>query len=162
MADHGVSLGEHGPVGHGQGCYEEIVHVPLYVYWPGNDPGITEVRDLVSIMDIMPTILEEDRIGSGVNLFKREEDRAVFFEFKRQRKTKGVKQEYEDGKLPSYDIFIRGVRWKTCKLTYSQDLEGAVKIELHDYGKEENQLKCLEEGFAKLRSVYSDFDVWKQ
>lgn len=158
MSDHGISLGEHGtPVGHGLGCHEEIIHVPLYVYWPKENPKFEVIDDLVSIVDIMPTILGEDCVGDGVNLFRRKKDRAVFFEFKRQRNVKGVGKEFRE--LPSYEIFIRGVRWKTCKLIYSRDVKGVVKIELYDHGKKGNQLEQLTEGFGKLCNMYPDFDV---
>jgi|GEM_PF-3703831 len=160
VSDHGISLGERGtPVGHGLGCQEEIVHVPLYVYWPEGDSKFEVIDDLVSVVDIVPTILGEDHTGDGVNLFKRKKDRAVFFEFKRQRNVEGVEKEFKE--LPSYDVFIRGVRWGAYRLTYSRNLKGMVKIELSGYGKEENRSKCFKEGFEKLCSVYSDFDVPK-
>lgn len=159
MSDHGVSLGEHGPAGHGMGCYEEIVHVPLYVYWPGKGPGLEEVNDLVSLVDIMPTILGVDRVEHGVNLFKREKDRSVFFEYKRHRKIAGVEQEFKDGGVPERDIFVRGVRWKDSKLTYSRPRFGGESLELHNFKWERNQLECFQEGLKRLLSVYSDFNI---
>lgn len=157
VSDHGVSLGEHGPAGHGVSCSEEIIHVPLYVYWPKSSSGIKEIHDLVSIVDIMPTILGEKSVGSGVNLFERENNRAVYFEFKRQRKKEGVPQEYANGKLPSYDIFVRGVRWRTYKLVYSRSLGGAETIKFVNYGEKTSQLSCIDEGWNKLCFMFPNF-----
>ncbi|MCA9976469.1 MAG: sulfatase [Anaerolineales bacterium] len=35
VADHGDGLGEHGYMGHAFVAYEELVHVPLIMHWPG-------------------------------------------------------------------------------------------------------------------------------
>lgn len=158
MSDHGVSLGEHGPVGHGMGCHEEIIHVPLYVYWPGKSSGLEEVNDLVSLVDLMPTILEEESIGYGVNLFKRKDDRSVFFEYKRQRKIEGVEQEFQAGVRPERNVFTRGVRWQDFKLVYSRPHTGGEIFELHNFGKQKTPLTSFEEGVKRLLSVYPNFD----
>ena len=63
-ADHGEAFYEHENWDHARpwihetpGLYEEIVHVPLIVKWPGQRSG-RRVRSLVSQMDVSPTILE--------------------------------------------------------------------------------------------------------
>ncbi len=63
-ADHGEAFYEHGHWQHGQakvqdgpGLYEEIIHVPLIVKWPGETFGL-KIPHLVSQADICPTLLE--------------------------------------------------------------------------------------------------------
>jgi arylsulfatase A-like enzyme len=56
-ADHGEAFLEHGFWEHGQTLYQEMVHVPLLVKWPGK-PAPLRVEGLVSQTDIFPTILE--------------------------------------------------------------------------------------------------------
>ena len=63
-ADHGEAFYEHEDWDHGRpwrhetpGLYEEIVHVPLIVKWPGEPIG-RKVPNLVSQMDVSPTMLE--------------------------------------------------------------------------------------------------------
>ncbi len=55
-ADHGESFGERAMVGHALSVYQEMVHVPLLIKYPGKN--IPEVVDnSVSLADLMPTIL---------------------------------------------------------------------------------------------------------
>ncbi|HEY7697001.1 MAG TPA: sulfatase, partial [Vicinamibacteria bacterium] len=56
-ADHGEAFLEHGFWEHGQTLYQEMVHVPLLVKWPG-EPAPRRVASLVSQADLFPTILE--------------------------------------------------------------------------------------------------------
>jgi choline-sulfatase len=55
-ADHGEAFFEHGMNWHGVEVWEELVHVPLFVYVPGAEPRrVTQKR---SHIDLAPTILE--------------------------------------------------------------------------------------------------------
>jgi arylsulfatase A-like enzyme len=57
-ADHGESLGEHGYVGHGRHLYENIVHIPLIMRFPGKTMAGRTIKTPVSSIDIAPTILD--------------------------------------------------------------------------------------------------------
>ncbi|HLW79408.1 MAG TPA: sulfatase-like hydrolase/transferase, partial [Terriglobia bacterium] len=63
-ADHGEGLGEHGEKTHGFFIYDSTLHVPLIVKLPGMSPGAGPrvVADEVSLVDIMPTVLQALRI----------------------------------------------------------------------------------------------------
>jgi arylsulfatase A-like enzyme len=54
--DHGEAFGQHGQSGHGNGVYEESMHVPLYFINPLLFTGGSS-DDLVGPKDIAPTIL---------------------------------------------------------------------------------------------------------
>lgn len=56
-ADHGEELLEHGGWDHGSTLYSEQLHVPLVVRAPGGRGGGRRVEDLVSLVDLMPTML---------------------------------------------------------------------------------------------------------
>ena len=56
--DHGESLGEHGEVQHGFFIYEAATHVPLIVSTPFEQFHGIERPEVVSLVDVMPTILE--------------------------------------------------------------------------------------------------------
>ena len=56
-SDHGEAFLEHGFWEHGQTLYQEMVHVPLLVKWPGK-PAPQRLTGLVSQTDLFPTILE--------------------------------------------------------------------------------------------------------
>ena len=55
--DHGESLGEHGEKTHGFFIYNATLHVPVLIHLPGSTSTKT-VSELVSLADLMPTILE--------------------------------------------------------------------------------------------------------
>jgi arylsulfatase A-like enzyme len=56
-ADHGEEFFEHGEKGHCHTTYNELIHVPLIIRWPGND-GRRRVERRVQHVDIVPTILD--------------------------------------------------------------------------------------------------------
>jgi arylsulfatase A-like enzyme/Tfp pilus assembly protein PilF len=55
-SDHGESLGEHGERTHAYTLYDAVLKVPLLVRGPGI-PAASRVRELVSAVDVAPTIL---------------------------------------------------------------------------------------------------------
>ncbi len=57
-ADHGESLGEHQESTHGFFVYQEAIHVPLIVSTPFPTLWGKTVPGVVSLADIMPTVLE--------------------------------------------------------------------------------------------------------
>ncbi len=57
VADHGEEFLDHGKMLHGQALYEESVRIPLMIRGPGVARGVV-VDERVSIMDVMPTVLE--------------------------------------------------------------------------------------------------------
>lgn len=62
-ADHGEAFYEHGSWQHGWTLYEEIVHIPLIVKWPGNSRR-RRTKQLVSQADIFATLLEHAAVAS--------------------------------------------------------------------------------------------------
>ncbi|HUF37208.1 MAG TPA: sulfatase [Anaerolineales bacterium] len=57
VADHGEMLGEHQVMGHGLGVYEELIHVPLILRYPGQEAGRL-VPDRISTTYLFQTILD--------------------------------------------------------------------------------------------------------
>ncbi len=57
-ADHGESLGQHDYVGHGRQIYEDTIHIPLIVRYPGRVKAGQVIDTPVSIIDIAPTLLD--------------------------------------------------------------------------------------------------------
>lgn len=56
VSDHGESLGEHGYWGHGRHLYENSLHIPMGITWPGRvPPGAVDAPAL--IIDLAPSIL---------------------------------------------------------------------------------------------------------
>jgi arylsulfatase A-like enzyme/Tfp pilus assembly protein PilF len=60
--DHGESLGEHGEKTHGFFVYNATLHVPFLIHLPGvASPRV--VPDLVSLADLMPTVLQTLKVN---------------------------------------------------------------------------------------------------
>jgi len=57
LADHGEMLGEHGYMGHGFGLHEELIHVPLFMRFPGMENG-KRIEKRVSITQVFHSILD--------------------------------------------------------------------------------------------------------
>jgi arylsulfatase A-like enzyme len=55
-ADHGEAFYEHGHWQHSRTLYEELVHIPLIVKWPGQSPK-GRINTQLSQMDIFPTLI---------------------------------------------------------------------------------------------------------
>ena len=58
VADHGESMGEKDLYFCHAGLYNQVIHVPLIMRWPGGLPADHRVESLTSSADIYPTILE--------------------------------------------------------------------------------------------------------
>ena len=54
IADHGEEFGEHGKVGHGNGLWENLLHVPWILRVPGKPAQ--RIDSLVSLIDLFPTL----------------------------------------------------------------------------------------------------------
>lgn len=62
-SDHGEELGDHGGWQHDQSAYEELMHVPLIVKLPNGLYAGRRVDAQVSLLDVMPTVLQA--VGHG-------------------------------------------------------------------------------------------------
>ena len=66
-ADHGESLGEHDQWTHGTSLFEQQIHVPLIVKYPGQDSG-RRIAEPVESLAIVPTILDVTGVRSAAHL----------------------------------------------------------------------------------------------
>jgi arylsulfatase A-like enzyme len=56
-ADHGEALGQHRWLEHATNLYDEQIHVPLLVRWPGEVPAGRRIATPVGLVDVAPTVL---------------------------------------------------------------------------------------------------------
>jgi arylsulfatase len=85
-SDHGEAFGERNLVGHGISVYQDMIHVPLVIKYPGERDG-EGVDVFVSTVDLMPTILYAAGIdipetvhGESLQELDREEPRIIVSE----------------------------------------------------------------------------------
>jgi arylsulfatase A-like enzyme len=57
-SDHGEELGEHGALGHAKTLFDEVLRVPLLLRAPDLIPAGAVVEEQVSLVDVVPTMLE--------------------------------------------------------------------------------------------------------
>ncbi len=68
-ADHGEAFLEHGMFLHGRSLYNEELHVPLIMTYPNKLPKGRKVKDIVELVDILPTIASVTGIPvSGIKM----------------------------------------------------------------------------------------------
>src|SRR5215468_53128 len=131
LADHGESLGEHGEQTHAILAYDSTLHIPWIVKLPEVRGG-TRVADVVSQIDVVPTVLDVMHMDADASL----PGRSVVPLLKGVRRTspKGV---YEETYLPFYTYgwaklrVLRRDRWK---------LIDAPEPELYDLGRDPREL----------------------
>jgi len=68
-SDHGEEFFEHGGWGHGHSLYEESLKVPLLIKFPGKKFSGRRIENIVSLVDILPTVLDEYGIDKRQNDF---------------------------------------------------------------------------------------------
>jgi len=61
MADHGETLGEHGYNWHPDCPYEEALHIPLIMRFPGRDGPRGRIKALTQTIDLLPTLFDIQR-----------------------------------------------------------------------------------------------------
>ncbi len=84
VSDHGDEFFEHGSIGHRRTLYEEVMQVPMILRLPGALPAGKRVEGLVSVANLVPTILdvleitprEESISSSFLPLIRGEDDGA--------------------------------------------------------------------------------------
>ncbi len=152
-SDHGESLGEHDYFGHGFRIYEQAVRTPLLFRLPGSPVEDLVVDELVSGIDIMPTILDilsipagEDSEGRTLTPFIRgtvyESRDCVFLETTDPRRTEAR-------------YGIRGNRWKIIGTYPDSTLE---MFDLRSDSLElENLVETEPERAESLAAVMHDF-----
>jgi arylsulfatase A-like enzyme len=57
-SDHGEGLGNHNHVGHISQVYDSLIRIPLIISFPGILPAGPRVDDIVSLIDVYPTVAE--------------------------------------------------------------------------------------------------------
>lgn len=57
-SDHGEEFWDHGRVGHGQSLRQELVHIPMWIYYPPLFPAGKVVEEGTELVDLLPTITD--------------------------------------------------------------------------------------------------------
>jgi arylsulfatase A-like enzyme len=130
-ADHGESFGEHHLAYHMFGLYDFLIRVPMLMTCPMLLPRGRRITELVSHVDLLPTILEildlkgEGRNVQGTSLFPfdgRTYHEEIFAEFGRpQSMVKRLGSEFPGHDFSMLDKGLQCIRTKSHKLISGSD-----------------------------------------
>lgn len=141
-ADHGDEFLEHGELGHHESLYDELLHVPLLIYAPEIIGKNIVIEDLVSLLDLSPTILdildtEKPKKFIGKSLL------AVIKG--KERRSSGVISEvaHEKGN-PKVDFSKRKTSYRTEKWKFILDRKNG-RCELYNLQEDPMETKNLAE-----------------
>ena len=68
LGDHGEGFGDHVERTHGYTLYDSTQRVPLLMEWPGHIAAGQEIKEPVSLVDVLPTVLEQLRLRRPADL----------------------------------------------------------------------------------------------
>lgn len=139
--DHGEEFGAHGYFGHTYTIYNDVLHVPLIIKVPGNKIKNIAVEEVVSSIDIMPTVLNLLRIKNNYNF--QGTDISRFF--------RDVK--YPAGnKISIAETWNRwprkSIQTKEWKMTFN-DINGTTYYELFNLADDPREMNNLAESYKE-------------
>ncbi len=139
-ADHGENFGKGRLISHGWCLYEELIHVPLIIKLPGNEKSGEEIDEVVSTVDILPTILDylgiKEKLDlDGVSLVPFENRQYHPCVFSEMIKQKGLKEKLDKLNITVNPPGVDGLkcaRSKQFKFVISPNMLGQLFIPEED------------------------------
>lgn len=145
VGDHGEAFGRHDQITHASKIYEENLHIPCMIIWPGHFHGDRDNR-IGSIIDIAPTILHAAGISIPTNwqgqslLGSSSKEQAFFFS--------------------PYSNFLFGTRKDNWKLIYDA-MDNS--FELYDLAADPMESNNVSAQYPeKVEQGYLDIAAWVQ
>lgn len=134
-ADHGEELLEHGGWNHGNNLYDHQLHVPLLVRKPLAKDAGRRISPLVSLVDLMPTLLSAAGIEAPPGILGR--DFSALVRGEPWSETEAVFASAVNGHPR-----IQSVRTRSHKLVWNGD---GVAVELYDLGADPMECRDVSE-----------------
>jgi len=157
LADHGISLGAHGISGK-QTMYDEGIRLPLIVRYPRLKRGRAKNNDLVSLIDIFPTLCE----AAGVAIPESVEGRSLLGPYQGKGRW-DREQVFASFVSPvKHRLNVRCIRTKRFKLIHHLTTD---EVELYDLGNDPYELNNLAgtEKFANVqRQLTAQLAAWRE
>lgn len=117
-SDHGEAFYEHAYHGHSVYLYKEEIRIPLLIRFPGSGPRARRVPDTVSIVDVMPTLLDY----LGIPIDPRVQGRSLLSLARGESDPTPVAVFGSLGRRKRKDYsFVRRGRWKLIRNHYTDE-----------------------------------------
>ena len=167
--DHGESLGEHGEKSHGFFIYNATMHVPLIIRLPGDEAPHKVVDLPVSLVDLMPTILD----AVGVDVPAQVQGRSLLAELRANPQHENEDKAERDRVLYG-ETYLPRIHFNWSELRGSENAKyhfiDAPRPELYDLSKDPGETHNLftekkavaEEMRAKLAGLIRDYSAGKE
>ncbi len=157
-SDHGENIGDHGMIDHLLSMHETTLHIPLVIHYPRRFAAGTTNHQLVSLVDIMPTILDvcgvldesEQRRVEMTSLCREDRLRRLFVVAENERPVNGVnllKRNYPEFDTATIDNPMRAIRTQRHKLIW----DVGRKVQLFDLEADPGELQDLSVSHPKIR-----------
>jgi arylsulfatase A-like enzyme len=167
-SDHGENLGEHGRVDHLLSLYETTIRIPLIIRYPGHFEAGSVRDDLVSLIDISPTVLALSGLGETYpevverSLLAPSAKRSARVFAENDRPVNGIeimKNNFPDFDSTTIDQRMRMLRTPTHKLIWHED----GRTELYDLAADPHELTDLSESNPELRNeLLTQLETWME
>jgi arylsulfatase A-like enzyme len=152
-AGHGEEFGEHGDLAYGHTLYQEIVRVPLIVRGPAWIEGGRSVETPISLVDLMPTILE----SVGAPLPAEAGGRSLMPALRGERLE--IEPVYSESLYRCYCEW-KALRLGSSKLVYDLDRD---RLELYDlYGDPTEQYDLARERVEEAQEMLHQLQHWME
>jgi len=156
LADHGISLGAHGISGK-QTMYEEGIRLPLIIRYPRLKRRSAENSDLVSLIDILPTLCE----AAGVAVPESVEGKSLLASYEGKGRWDRDRIFASFVSPTKHRLNIRCIRTERYKLIHQLTTD---EIELYDLEKDPYEFDNLAglERFKKLqKQLAAQLATWR-
>jgi arylsulfatase A-like enzyme len=160
-ADHGEDIGEHDRIGHLLVMHDTTMRVPLIVRYPPEFPAGQVVDDMVSLLDVAPTVLE---IAAGVTsprtLARRSEHPREFVFAENPPPVKPIevlKENFPEFDTRKMDHPMRMIRTSRHKLIWHV----GKRAELYDLDSDPGETSDVGESHSEIRdALLLELDKW--
>ncbi len=165
-ADHGENLGEHGMIDHLLSMYDTTIRIPLVMRHPPTIPAGSVSEELVSLVDIVPTVLDISGLGERYpeivsrSLLRDDRPAREFVIAENERPLNGIDlmaRNYPDFDLARIDRRMKMLRTPHHKLIRYED--GGTEV--YDLLRDPGELEDLSETQPELRDqLLGQLEAW--
>lgn len=168
-SDHGENLGEHNLIGHEFSLFDTVLHVPLIVRYPSALPPGELVKAPVSLIDILPTVLEilgeHGRLAElkGISLLQAKtvqsnEARGILAEYSRPKTliNRYWRNRYPEADLSRYDVSLKAIRKGRFKYVVSGRGEEFLYNVIEDATEQTDVSGSFPEQLSRLRTELTE------